>query len=386
MRRYEFAEGGSQKFWEIDLKGSSFTVRFGRLGTEGQSKTTPCASADEAAAEMAKLIREKTKKGYQEIGGTAEKALRRPTVYGTGEHPTHFMNYAVAEFDPEEGGLKDLDRKVYAVRIDYDSGEDAFNERLDALLDDPKVGQLKGLVIGNWFGDDSSASSDKVVTRLIAAKNKLTGLIGIFLGDIIQEENEISWITQTNVAPLIHAFPNLEEFVVRGGSELKFPDLKHDHLRTLIVQAGGLSTTCVKDLAAAKLPALERIVLWLGSDSYGGNYTIDDLGPILRGENLPKLEYLGLMNAEQADAVATAIVSAPILSRIRALDLSMGALTDAGGQALLGCQQLRSLKFLNLRRHYLSEEMMGKLKKIGTEVDVSDRETDDEYRSCEVSE
>jgi len=389
MRRFEFVEGGSRKFWEVDLLGAALTVRFGRMGADGQSKTTTFPSADEATAEMAKLVREKTKKGYQEIGAASDapvvKALRRPTAYSTGEH------YAVVDFDPEEGGLKDIERKVYAVRTDYDAGEDGFNERIEALLADPKVGQLKALVIGNWFGDDSSGSPTELIAKLIAAKDRLTSLIGIFLGDVIQEENEISWITQTSVTDLLHAFPKLEEFVVRGGNELRMSGLKHDSLRTLIVQSGGLSTACVKDLAASRLPVLERVALWLGTDQYGGDYSIADLGPILRGEVWPKLEYLGLMNAEGADAIAQALVSAPILTRIRALDLSMGALTDAGGLALLGCQQLRSLSFLNLRRHYLSDAVMAQFKKIGIEVDVSDQESsgdedDEEYRSCEVTE
>ena len=64
----------------------------------------------------------------------------------------------------------------------------------------------------------------------------------------------------------------------------------------------------------------------------------------------------------------------------------MGTLNDEGGLALLGCAAIKKLKFLNLRRHYLSPEIMAKLKKLGIEVDVSDREEDDEYISCEVSE
>jgi hypothetical protein len=70
------------------------------LGTEGQSKTTTCASPDEAIAESSKLIREKMKKGYQE-SGAAEKNWRPPVTYSVGEHPDHFMNFAVARFNPD---------------------------------------------------------------------------------------------------------------------------------------------------------------------------------------------------------------------------------------------------------------------------------------------
>ena len=189
MRRFEFEEGGSSKFWEIDQKGSEFTVRYGRKGSDGTAKTTACASADEAIAEVAKLIREKTKKGYQEIGApgaVVQKALKRPAHYYGYEHPTHFANYALVDFDPEEGGLKDLDRKAYAVRTDYDGGAEDFASKLDALLSDPKVGQLKALVIGQW--DETCEGGPQVaIDKLIAAKDQLTSLKALFLGDVVQE-------------------------------------------------------------------------------------------------------------------------------------------------------------------------------------------------------
>ena len=32
MARYELSEGTSNKFWEIELEGEAFTVRYGRIG------------------------------------------------------------------------------------------------------------------------------------------------------------------------------------------------------------------------------------------------------------------------------------------------------------------------------------------------------------------
>lgn len=388
MRRFEFEEGGSSKFWEIDQKGSSFTVRFGRKGTDGQAKTTDCASADEAMAEVAKLIREKTKKGYQEIGApgvVVEKALKKPTHYYGYEHPTHFANYALVDFDPEEGGLKDLDRKAYAVRTDYEGGAEDFAGKLDTLLADPKVGQLKALVIGQW--DETCEGGPRVaIDKLIAAKDRLTSLKALFLGDVVQEESEISWMEQCDVTPLLNALPNLEELVTRGGNGLGFPKLKHTGLRTLIVQSGGLPAQCVRDLSASDLPNLERVALWLGTDNYGGDAKVDDLKPILDGKVWPRLEYLGLMNSDIANDIAKAVAKAPILTRVRALDLSMGTLKDEGALALLASPQIKALKFLNLRRHFMTPEVMAQFKKLGIEVDVSDREEDDEYISCEVAE
>ncbi len=63
-RRFE--HGGS-KFWEIRVEGSSHTVRFGKVGTNGQEKTKDFASPALAQKDADKLITEKTNKGYEEV-------------------------------------------------------------------------------------------------------------------------------------------------------------------------------------------------------------------------------------------------------------------------------------------------------------------------------
>jgi len=69
IRLFEFVDDSSSKFWEVTLNGSEFTVRFGKIGTNGQSKTKNAGSPEKAKSEMEKLIREKTGKGYKEVGG-----------------------------------------------------------------------------------------------------------------------------------------------------------------------------------------------------------------------------------------------------------------------------------------------------------------------------
>ena len=67
-REFQFHEGSSDKFWTIELEGKSFTVQFGRTGTAGQSQTKDFSSSADAEKACAKLIAEKVKKGYQEVG------------------------------------------------------------------------------------------------------------------------------------------------------------------------------------------------------------------------------------------------------------------------------------------------------------------------------
>ena len=67
MKRYfEFVEGSSAKFWEISQSGKDVTVRFGKIGTNGQTQTKTLADADAATKHAEKLIKEKTGKGYIE--------------------------------------------------------------------------------------------------------------------------------------------------------------------------------------------------------------------------------------------------------------------------------------------------------------------------------
>jgi formylglycine-generating enzyme required for sulfatase activity len=76
MRRFEFSDSTSNKFWEVDVKGKTLNVTFGKIGTKGQSKPKDFATPEKAKAEMEKLIKEKTGKGYVEVGGKAVKKTK----------------------------------------------------------------------------------------------------------------------------------------------------------------------------------------------------------------------------------------------------------------------------------------------------------------------
>ncbi len=69
-RYFEYCDDRSNKFWEISLAGSQYTVRFGRIGTKGQSQSKIFSNAESAEREASRLIREKSRKGYREIPRT----------------------------------------------------------------------------------------------------------------------------------------------------------------------------------------------------------------------------------------------------------------------------------------------------------------------------
>ena len=81
IRRFEYVDEGSSKFWEIRVDGESTTVRYGRLGAAGQTQVKAHGDAAAAVKAADKLIAEKVKGGYKEIGGhvaAAAKAVEPP--------------------------------------------------------------------------------------------------------------------------------------------------------------------------------------------------------------------------------------------------------------------------------------------------------------------
>jgi predicted DNA-binding WGR domain protein len=78
MRRLTCAEEGSSKFWEAGVEGTSLTVRFGKIGTNGQTKVKTFASQADAEKELAKLVKEKLAKGYVDDAGAGVVAAAAP--------------------------------------------------------------------------------------------------------------------------------------------------------------------------------------------------------------------------------------------------------------------------------------------------------------------
>ncbi len=66
-RRFEFIEGTSCKFWEVSSNGNNVTVRYGRIGTNGQTQTKSFTSPAAAEQHADKQIAAKLAKGYREL-------------------------------------------------------------------------------------------------------------------------------------------------------------------------------------------------------------------------------------------------------------------------------------------------------------------------------
>ncbi|MGW8726193.1 STM4015 family protein [Streptomyces sp. NPDC055808] len=272
---------------------------------------------------------------------------------------------------------------AWRIAVDAYDSEEEWPEAFARFLAAVDGRRVRALIVGAW-SDVYEKAPDAVIEALVAARDQLPALRGLFLGDIVMEECEISWIVQGDVSPLLAAFPDLEEFGVRGGNELVFPSVRHERLRALTVETGGLPVAAVRGVAGGDLPALVSLDLWLGTSEYGGDCQVSDLAPILAGDRLPSLRRLGLRNSEIQDDICRALASAPVVARLEDLDISMGVLTDDGATALLSGQPLTHLKSLDLHHNYLGPELRDRLVKtleaagVRVDADPGDADSDEE--------
>ncbi len=74
----ELIDGKSSKFWRAKTEGSDLVVNYGRIGSNGQTKTKSFDDASEALAELDKVAAGKRKKGYAETATAAPVAAAPP--------------------------------------------------------------------------------------------------------------------------------------------------------------------------------------------------------------------------------------------------------------------------------------------------------------------
>ena len=397
-RELIYMDAKSSKFWNIEQQGSSHTVTYGRIGSQGQTATKNFPTADAASKDAEKLVKEKLAKGYVDAAGAT--APEGPTEGGDpaqlpliafaninhrdeiGKNAGTFIGKRVVDYDPEKPARSDV---VYRFRSSYQ--HDVVVPNLKSFMATPAAAEAVGLIIGAW-GQDSQGTPEEVIRALTIGKVRLPNLAALFLGDITSEENEMSWIQQADLSPLLAAFPKLQLLRARGGEGLALSNPKHANLRGLALETGGMDASVVRSICTSDFPWLEYLELWLGTDEYGATTTIKDLAPILSGRLFPHLKVLGLRNSEIADAIAGAVVDSPLVQRLETLDLSLGVLTDEGATQLLKLKS-PTLKRLNLHYNYIGADLIKRLKSLPLAVDTSrpaDMEQDEEWRFVAVGE
>ena len=279
--------------------------------------------------------------------------------------------------------------------LDYDESEDGvtIQDKIETYLETNNICEAKKLIIGAWE-EPFDCGPEDIIKYLVENKNKFPNVESMYIGDMDSEECEVSWITQSNLAPLLDVFP-LKTLKIKGSIDLRLENANSETLEKLIIISGGLSKNLLKDIVDAKFPNLMHLELYLGVDDYGFDGDIDDIIPFMIRENFPNVKYLGLKNSEKQDEICEEIFKSNILENLEVLDMSLGTLGDKGAELILeNVGKIAHLSKLDLTYNYISDENIEKLQNkvnvLSTEVlidrDDADYDEDDEWRYPYITE
>jgi hypothetical protein len=392
--------GGLDGIRQKLTNSSDLSLRLEALDQAWKQGDAGKACLEEMLGDRSKTIRRRARWLLRQPVGTtiapenAWNLTERLGALGNGTYTTRFANRDVQTPTPTQlksAAIELLPQIAYALR--WRGGEE-LGDQFIQLLNSSNTDQIEALVIGRWDEECCiEENSRKTVELLIAASDRLPNLKALFIGDITSEDSEISWIEHSDLSPILEAYPQLEVLQVRGGTGLRFKaKAKHENLKALILETGGLSRETVYQLYDWQFPALEHLEFWFGSENYGGDCWEQDMAAILDDLKFPNLTYLGLRNAAFADEMIDRLVRSPLLAGLQVLDLSMGTLGDEGAGKLLNCAALRDLETLNVAESYLSGAMIDQLSALGIQVmameqrEEEDEEDPSDRRYCAVTE
>ncbi len=228
---------------------------------------------------------------------------------------------------------------------------------------------VQELIIGVYEpGDDHGP-----VIKALVATGPHEAVRSLVMAERTHEESELSWVELGKLGALWRTFPKLEKLTLEAG-QFELGEIASTSLREVEIRTSGLSLSNLRQICAAKWPQLEKLRIWFGCEQYGSKAKVADLQPLLDGVGLPKLTYLGLMNAELTNELAAVLPRAKILRQLTTLDLSMGTLTHEGLATLIaGAPAFKHLAVLDLSSNHLEGKRDPRASKLAKRVVFSNQ-------------
>ena len=309
--------------------------------------------AIEQASEQADK-REKLEAQYNELVSKYQTSWLRPELIEL----TH----------DDDGALPNLELEWrfgflwgFCSRLSYEREEPSVAEVLKEILASPASRFVHEVRIGLTDAESDASYLEEV--GIVAEGGPRPSIRRVYVGCFeFPDESEISWSSVGSVESLYIACPNLNWLKVQGG-DIELGELRHPQLETLTIHTGGLPSEAAMSISKAQLPKLKTMEVWFGSQNYGGSTEPNMLESLLDAQGVPKLQNLGLMNAEFTDALPELLSGSKVLSQLNTLDLSMGTMSDEGCESLLRHREsFKHLKRLDVDDNTLSEEAVNKLR------------------------
>ncbi|WP_028973682.1 WGR and DUF4132 domain-containing protein [Spirochaeta cellobiosiphila] len=313
MRRFVFTDGKSDKFWEIELNNTSYTVRYGRMGTSGSEKIKDFKNAERAKKEYERSINSKVNKGYREeenviTTATAKNSESKPLgLSPTPEtNPFNLSDYYLSypSWVPypykeiQDNKKSDLVKLIDKIKR-KSSILTPMDEELVKTLNMPQsLSKEESIILiketgkqgyYRYFNDIDLTNRDSVQTY-IATLRTLSTIQGIALTWIFGFDTIIDWLFTTGSqwsTSILEALSNAVSYLMPYQSKDRRKELmaRAQELYTLIIQNKSYFPGLIYGVSAFKLNSTP---LWEAYEQSNLDLTINDLGELVR--SLPSQE------------------------------------------------------------------------------------------------
>ena len=321
------------------------------ITTNGKPTVRTFKTAEQATAQLDKLVAEKLAGGYEAAQlDPREPALEAAIV----ADPDHDAAYAVYgdwlehQGDPRgalialqlaaRGGDPKLDaaaKRHLAEHADYFIGS-------LAALGDAAIRWSRGFVDKLYVHEASGPIAPALASALAHPSLRFVAHVAV-TGDDGGDEAvtvlakrapatlrglRLRFRRTHDLAALWPAIPNLRRLTLFG-EKLALGDLDLPVLERLDISDDELSYASMHAIAHAPWPALERLRIDFGNGYRTGDASIDDVFALLARTDLPALRRLALMHTRYIRELVLEICASPLAPQLEHLDLSFNHMTDA---------------------------------------------------------
>jgi uncharacterized protein (TIGR02996 family) len=426
VRTFTFVEGGSNKFWNVELAGTRVTVTFGRAGTKGQTQVKEFADAAAARKAHDKLVKEKLAKGYVETTGGApaagsplRQALEDALAADFDDVGAHmaYADWLMEQGDPkgefiqvqlaleDEGRSKEQRQKLQQREkaLLKKHGREWLGSLAEYLLDLSDVAELRRkwyprdfAFVRGWLGTVETGELSEGFAKALtgAAEARLLRRLAIRCGD--DYEPPLAPFAGSAWIKDLRAFQiGREEDQCHVGGEGAVEVIAHmtrlDELRLFahrvdagrlfaLKTLGNLRVLEVNHLTEyplerlAKNPSLGKLTHLLihphalEPDDEEPYLDLAGLRAVINSSHLPSLTHLRLQLSFFGDKGCQEVVKSGVLKRLKVLDLMGGTITDKGAETLAACPDVAKLELLELSRNALTAKGVRALQAAGAKV------------------
>ncbi len=346
--------------WQIEQLGKQLEIT-----SRGKTSLRTFVTAEQAAAQLDKLVAERVHAGYQPVARDPRHHELELAIASDPEAPASysvFADWLQSQGDPRGNVM------ATAIAAEARGDDKSFAKELKkhvhdllgplaayaapdhgAREGDPEVFAWRfGVIDRAYLHAERQKPLDRTLDQVLRhASGRFLVELTLVQNERIQEAIEALarcapaslralrlWaVSSVRLAALWPALPQLRRLSLSGHA-LALGELELPALERLELVDSQMPAASARMLVGAPLPVLEQLRLDFGSGYTTGDASIDDIFELLARRDLTKLRQLALVRTRYVRELVLELAATPLARQLEQLDLSHNQMTDANAADL----------------------------------------------------